>query len=329
MKKKLIAGLVAVTALIAMPATPAFADETFTVDGTQWLINDTEDFGIDQFSADEKTAPYGAYSGDGFSLILDDPANPGSDLGFDCSGVTETAQTRGDVRIDCDSPSDLLGGDLTWDANITIFSGDYRGIVARVVYTLTNNTGTDMELDLRFVADTEECDAGGNIATSSGDLDTAPGDVWLSCSNDNDAVETFAWGNNWLTSFETDDAINACDVCVFKNDNLDITAGDTLTFAFFVYSEGSTDEGNAFGDTEDNIIANTTGYFDPETIGASRLWKDLTTTMNWAMVFGSYEEPQEPTLPNTGVDASGLLLAAAALLGLGAVIVVRRRSARA
>jgi LPXTG-motif cell wall-anchored protein len=332
MKKKLIAGLVAASALIAAPVTPAFADATYVVDGTNWQINDTDDFGIEQFSEFENTAPHGAYSGDSFKLILDNPSNPGSDLSFNCAGVTPTVQSLGDLLVDCDSPSELLGGDLTWDANITIFSGDYRGLVARTVYTLTNTTGTDLNLDLRFVMDTEECQSGGNIATSSGNFDTDTGDVWLSCRNDNDAVETLAWGNNWLDSFETDDSLNACDVCIFKNDDLAISAGDTLTFAFFVYSEGSTNAGNPFGDTNDNIIANATGYFDLDTIGSSRLWKGLTTTMNWAMVFGTYQEPAEasgPSLPDTGVNAAGLLFAAFALLGLGAVIVVRRRSARA
>jgi hypothetical protein len=55
MKKKLIAGLVAASALIAMPTTPAFAEATYVVDGTKWQINDTDDFGIEQFSYFENT----------------------------------------------------------------------------------------------------------------------------------------------------------------------------------------------------------------------------------------------------------------------------------
>ena len=330
MKKKILAGFVAASAIVGLTASPAFAEQ-FDVAGTQWDINSGSKFGVDQYSQTEKTAPYGAYSGDDIYLILDDPSSPGNDLTFDCSGVSDTLQADGDFFVECDNPANLLGGNLTWDGDITIFTGEYRGIVGRVVYTLTNTTSSNLTLDLRYKADTEECNVGDNVATSSGNIDTEPADSWLVCENDNDALESFAWGNNWMTSFVTDYGIDSCDVCVFKNDDFVLAANSSATFVFFLYSEGSTNAGNAFGDTEANIIAKATSYFDVTTLGASRLWEGLTTADNWNNVVGSGsgENSDTPSLPDTGVDAGGLLLAAAALLGLGAVIVVRRRSARA
>ena len=325
MKKKLIAGFAAAAAIVAVTATPAFAN--VTVDGTEWSFYGSFDFGVDQFGQEENGVPHGAYSGDGFKLVLDDPDFPGNDLNFDCAGSTQTTQADGDAILDCDNPSALLGGDLSWDADITVFSGDYRGIVGRMVYTLTNTTNADLTLDLRFDADTEECDSGsGNIATSSGDLTTAVGDAWLSCNNNNRAIETMAWGNNWMTSFAGGDS--GCDVCEFKNDNFVLAANSSVNLVFFLYSEGSTNNGATNGDTDANIIANATSYFDVTTLGTSRLWEDLTTAENWDLSSGA-PSSEDPTLPNTGVDASGLLLAAAALIGLGAVIVIRRRSAQA
>ena len=324
MIRKVLAGIAVGAAFAAGTVAPAFA---VTVDGTDWSLS-MGDFGVNQFDNVQDTAPYGAYSGDGISLFLEDPSNAGSYLSFNCNNDTETTQDDGDVIVTCDDPTDLLSGDLVWDGDVTIFSGDYRGLVGRIVYTLSNTTSSPLTLDLRFEADTEECDGGsGNIATSSGDLDTDTGDSWLLCNNDNKAIEGFAWGNNWMNSFVTDDALNSCDVCDFDNDGYVLAANSTVTLVFFLYSEGSLDDSASYGDTNANIIANATSYFDVTTLGASRLWENLTTADNWNNVSSSAAET--PSLPNTGVDVSGLLIAGLAIVGLGAVIVMRRRSAKA
>jgi len=328
MKKKILAGVAVAAILSAGAATPAFAVDYF-VDGTKWSINDFADFGISQVGYPEDTAPYGAYSGDKFALRVEDPNSAGSYLQLDCAtAATATVDSDGDQFVECNDPVDLFNGDLTWDADLTIFSGDYRGLVGRLTYVLTNASASPLTLDLRYYADTEECSSGaGNIATSSGDLIADTSDSWLLCNNDNDAVEGLVWGNQWATDVSNDSSqVNptTCDLCYIDNNGYALAAGQSVTLVFFVYTEGSTAAGATFGASDETLISNITSYFDLNTLGSSRLWEGLTSADNWTVTASSSAE--EPALANTGLDVSALVLAALALAGLGAVMIVRRRA---
>jgi LPXTG-motif cell wall-anchored protein len=328
MNKKVLASF-AVTAILTVGvATPAFASD-YVVDGTPWDVNSEGNFGVDQAGSNQNTAPYAAYSGDEFALKVEVPTTPGSYFTLDCaSAPTATVEDDNDQLVECNDPTDLLGGDLTWDADLKIFSGDYRGLVARLTYVLTNASASPLNLNLRFHADTEECDLGaGNIATSSGDLIASDADSWLLCNNDNRAVEGIVWGNQWATDVSNSaSATNptTCDACYIDNDGFTLGAGQTATLVFFLYSEGSTSHGASFGADDDTLISNITSYFDLDTLGSSRLWEGLTSADNWSVTAASSAE--EPTLANTGLDVNALVLAAFALAGLGAVMIVRRRA---
>lgn len=329
MKKQLVvAGAVALAFAMAS-ASPAFALPT-TVDGTAWLLNSSDHFGVAQIGDVDNAPPFGALGGDGFDLKLRDPAFPDNNpTDFDCGSSTETIHADGDVVVDCVAPAALLEGDLTWDANLTIFSGDYNGLVGRLVYTLNNVTGTDMTLYLRLLVQTEECNQGvGNVATSSGDLNADATDSWLLCNNNNFALESAVWGTDWATSVSNDNSNNPvlADTWRLDNDAFILPAGESATFVFFVFSEGATSHGANYGDTDANLIAYMESLFDTTTLSTSRLWEDVDTADNWTFTSASSDAP---ALPSTGVDVSGLVLAAVALLGMGAVIVVRRRSAKA
>ena len=327
MKRKIMTGVAVAAILTAGLATPAFAD-SYVVDGTSWNLQTTSAFGIDQAGDGENAAPYAAYAGDEYSLKVEDPSSPGNYLDLDCaSPATATVETDGDQLVDCNDPTSVLGGDLTWDADVKIFSGDYAGLVGRVTYVLTNASGSPLTLNLRYLVDTEECNQGvGNISTSTGDLVTDNTDSWLLCNNNNKSLEGIAWGDNWATDVSNESLqLNptTCDECYIDSNGFALGAGQTVTLVFFLYAEGATDHGASYGTTDVAQTANMTSYFDVTTLGSTRLWEGLTTADNWTLTSSSTDAP---ALANTGLDVSALVLAAFALAGLGAVLIVRRRA---
>jgi hypothetical protein len=124
--------------------------------------------------------------------------------------------------------------------------------------------------------------------------------------------------------------VTTADAWLLEHDGFVISAGGTSTLVFVYYSEGATDHGASFGDTDANLIANTTSYFDLNTLGSARLWEDLTTAEKWTLASGggSGSGEQTPALANTGVDLGSLVLVAFALVGLGGAIVLRCRVTR-
>ncbi len=328
-KKLLIAGAVAVAISVA-GATPALA---LDVEGTPWNYHGAQEFGFEQVGAVQGALPYAAFSGDGMGLKIEDPQTPGSYLWFNCGSPSdETVEDDLDVRIDCNNPDSYYGGDLTWDGTMTVFAGDLRGIVGRQVYTLTNASSSPLTLNLRYEFDTEECNSGvGNVGTSSGDTAMDDADAWLLCNNNDRALENHVWGDQFLTSWENNNSLNTIQADVWKidSDGFALAAGESATLVFFLYSEGALDHTSTVGDTDANILANATSYFDVTTMYGSHLWEDLTVAANWSVSPPAPEVAEVPTLANTGTDTFGMLFAAIALAGVGVLIVARRRSARA
>lgn len=333
MKKLTLAVSGLAAAIAAGVASPAFATSNYIVDGTTWTLRVDNGFGFEQLGSGGSgdTPPYAAYAGDGMYPQLEDPAITGNYLSFDCaSPETATIEDDGDQLVECNDPTPLLGGDLTWDADLKIFSADYRGLVGRLTYVVTNEGDSPLTLNLRYFVNTEECNSGssgeGNVATSSGDLVASEEDSWLLCLNNNEALEGIVWGDRWATSVtDTGEIPNPTESDRYHvyNDGFVLDPGQTSTSVFFLYSEGATDHGATFGSTDAAAISNMTTYFDVDAIRSSRLWEGLTTVDNWSVPEASAEVP---TLPDTGVDATALVLASVALAGLGTVLIVRRRA---
>jgi LPXTG-motif cell wall-anchored protein len=329
--KKSMTGVALATLMAFGAAMPAQAI-TQNVESTPWDLRDSTWFGIEQVGIGGiSQAPYGAYAGDGFVLKLENPTAPDQYLGLMCgSGGTSTSEDDGDFVLECDNPNIGQGvTNITWDGTIKIFAGEYRGLVGRITYDVTNVSDAAAVMNWRFYGSTEECNSGvGNVATSSGDLAADTSDYWLLCNNNNNALEGIVWGTPWsssVTNNNSNDPVLA-DNWFFDNDGVVLAPGDSLRYVFFIYSEGASDHGSNFGVTDAQGATNMATYFDTNTLYSSRLWEDLSVVDNWV---GSGVAPEVPTLPDTGVNASGLLFAAFALLGLGAVIVVRRRSVTA
>lgn len=326
--KRILVGAVAAGVASGLAAAPAFATSNVTVDSVAWTYyNDTSNsFGFSQIGDAEDLAPYGPYAGDGMWLRVEDPNVPGSYLELLCTSTTETTQADGDLGISCNSPIAPFAG-LDFTATATIFSGDYHGLIGRLVYNLTNSSGTDLALNLETYYNTEECDAGaGVIGTSSADASVDNADSWMICNNDNKADEAMAWGDNWLTSWSNGNSNSptSADTWKFDNNGLTLPTGATKTFVFFFYSEGTTDHGATYGDTDANLVANMSRMFDDKTsLYSSRLWEDLGAAENWA---GSTDPatPSESALPNTGVDFMSLLAGGLALVLAGGIVVVTR-----
>lgn len=331
MKKVVVASFALATAMSVGLASPALAT-AYVVDGTTWLVRLTDNHALYQIGTggDGDTPPHAAYAGDRLTLEFEDPVNPGSYLRFECASPdTATLEDDGDQLVDCNDPTPLLDGNLTWDGDIKIFSGDYRGLVGRLTYVTTNTGDSPLTLNLRYYVNTEECNGGvGNVATSSGDLVASEADSWLLCNNLNEALEGIVWGNNFASSV-TDDALTpnptGSDLYYIFNDGFVLDPGQTATFVFFLHSEGALDHGATLGDTDQAITSNMTAYFDVSTLASSRLWEGLTTADNWSLTVPSPEEP----LADTGFGSSRLsvvVVAGLALGVLGVVMSIRRRA---
>lgn len=328
MKKNILAGATLATTMAIGLASPASATN-YVVDGTLWSVMLGANHAFYQIGAggDGDTPPFAAYAGDRMTLEFEDPANPGVYLRPECaSPETATLEDDGDQLIDCNDPTPLLDGNLTWDGDIKIFSGDYQGLVGRLTYVMTNSGNSPLTLNMRYFVNTEECNTVvGNVATSSGDLVASEADSWLLCNNLNEALEGIVWGNNFA-ELVTDNALTpdptGTDIYYIFNDGFVLDPAQTATFVFYLHSEGATDHGATLGDTDEAITSNMNTYFDLSTLGSSRLWEGLTSADNWSLTAPSAEEP----LADTGFDSSGLAVAGFALAGLGVAMFARRRA---
>lgn len=332
MKKLVLAAAALATTMTVGLASPASATD-YVVDGTTWSVRLAPNHALYQIGTggNGDTPPYAAYAADRMTLEFEDPLNPGNYIRFECASPdTSTLEDDGDRLVDCNDPTPLLGGDLTWDGDIKIFSGEYRGLVGRLTYVMTNSGDSPLTLNMRYYANTEECDGGvGNVATSSGDLLASEADSWLLCSNLNEALEGIVWGNNFA-ELVTDNALTpnptAADLYFIFNNGVVLDPGQTAEFVFFLHSEGAKDHGATLGDTDVAITSNMNKYFDLSTLGSSRLWEGLATPDNWSLTASSAEE----SLADTGRGSSGvsgILVAGLGLAGLGAVILRRRARA--
>lgn len=341
--KKIVAILAgaAIAGFAALPASAA------TVNGVGWsagadYIDEVEDTYYDSYGLD------GTY----FNISL---AGESSWSSWTCGTETETTEIDDDVRISCDEPQvDLIPG-IDADGEVKIFAGDYAGLVARQVISLTNTTGTDIVIDYEYSIDLEECyymasDAG-TIGTPDGDLILEDGEIWYSCANDNDATESVAFGVNGfargdMTADGGDITVEGTstvdegfgvtadeniisevgpDEFYVWNQNVTVPAGETITFVYFYRSIGATDHGaiEPGAESDASILAfmdDTFGTIDGVT-GNTRLWEDLDSAYNW-----EDNSASQNNLADTGADASGIALGGALALAAGVAVAIRRRA---
>jgi len=317
----------ATASLLAVSALPANASFDGNIGDVNWSVNTSSSWGINQIGeSNVNNAPDGPYALDGFWLEIEDPTSADDYLSLGCPANPSSFTVDGnDSLISCaDMDTHVTGLDGTGE--IRVFGGDYRNLVARVSYTLTNTTGTDMNRKFDFYFNTEECNNGvGNIATSSGDLPFTAEDTWMLCNNDNQAVEGAAFGPSWTTSIDYSGTNVSSDQFNVYNSSVLIPAGGSVTLVYYVYSIGALDHDQTFGVTDAAATTFMQNTFDPATIGSSHLWVGLDNAANWNGV-GTAGGGND--LAETGTEPIGVLALGALFLATGVGIVARRRLTR-
>ena len=329
MNKKLLA-VSAGVALSTLTVAPALA---YDIDSVYW---DMSSYSLDEVE-DNSSNLNDAYGLDDTSFTMSLHGDTTTDT-FGCDpGDTDTTELDGDVLVACDETYDSAITGLQWTGSNKVFSGDFDGLLARQVVTVTNTSNAAIVIDYEYHVDSEECDSGdGNIGTQSGDLTTETSDQWLACNNDNDALEGVAYGvNQSVTGNQSfydgatvlDDAIGesgADDIYMWNADGLSIAAGQTVNFVYFYRSTGAAEHGSSATGAETDAVFNAfmSDNFDDVTalLADTRLFEDVTGPVaNWEEV----DAPQ--ALAETGVDASGIALGGALALAAGTAVAIRRR----
>jgi hypothetical protein len=318
----------AAASLLTVSALPANA---YSMGDVVWDISSSSSWGPNQigsFAGDNSAdlPPDAPYALDDFYLDVEDPLDAGQYMPIECPANPSSITVDGDDSVlTCDEFDTKITG-LDGAGEIRVFGGDYRNLIGRVTYELTNTTGTDITNGFDFFFDSEECDSGaGNIATSSGDLEFTDADTWVLCNNDNRALEGAVFGGSWITSIEYEGDNLGADEHDVYNDSLTIPAGETVTLAFFIYSTGALDHGQTHGLTDAAATSFMQNTFDPETIKSSHLWVGLDTAANWD---GVDSAGGGNDLADTGTEPIGVLALGAVFLAAGVGIVARRRLTR-
>ena len=329
----------------ALSISPANA-EPFTVNNVDWNINS---FVLDSIG----DTFYGAHGLDESEFNIAPHGVDDFNI-FDCDGgESDTTEADSDVIVECDDfeASGVTG--IEWTGHVKVFAGAYEGLVARQVITLKNTTAADISIDYWYQLNTEECypqgPAVGTVGTPDGDLIVETGETWWAGSNENDALEGIAFGNDGYARGDGGDSAAdegfgiVADENIIDAEGLDefyswndagvtVPAGDTINFVYFYSSIGASEHGSeadgAVTDNEFNAEMES-NFGDPATVLANtRLMEGIVGgAYNWAAT------PEDDTeeLAETGrVDASGIAFGGALALAAGVgVYALRRRGARA
>lgn len=348
MSKKLIALLAggALTAFAALPANAEYINDIYWNIEEGNLDSVDDDLYFDSYGLDESSFDVSLAGVDDFYT-------------FDCSDAGSTTELDDDVIYACEGFEDSGIEGIQWDGHVKVFAGAFNGLVARQVVSLKNVSAEDISVDYEYKLDTEECyytsyQNAGTIGTPDGDTTLEDGEIWYVCGNENYASEAIAFGTDGFARGDyrpadgdldngmieedgesTDDEgfgvtadENIIDVVgpdefYVWNEDVTISAGETITFVYFYRSVGSVESGSPAEGAETND--ETLSYMDEvfgsvdAVTGNERLFEDIDSAYNWGAV------AEEESLADTGVDASGIALGGLAVLAAGVAVVARRR----
>lgn len=259
------------------------------------------------------------------------------ELNLDGNSLT----SNGDMMIDTDANGDKVVTGTGYFVTGLDATVEYRayaeGDLLRMVYVVTNNTGSAVTVNPSVYEDPSDSypdneTAGyGASTTTDGDDQVETTDRWYVMYEPTEPAGIYGrfWGSQDDISIS---GVNSFDITASQNsDDVDfgsvtIPAGGSYQWIFFHkylswgYDAAATNDANR--DAQAAVAATADDEFGASLALTGRLSRNLDGTIlnNW----GYSGEPE--TLPTTGSDSTGLVLAGLTLAIMGGAVLVRRRA---
>jgi LPXTG-motif cell wall-anchored protein len=278
---------------------------------------------------------------DGVGYLAVDDVDFGSGVNdVNCDKVDDGA----DVVVTC--PVEILSG-LSIHPEIRYYDTE---MMSRIVWFFENTSSADITVAVNTDFESE-CDGDGFMTTSAGDTGTdwtswdmdastwsVQQGVWVPADNENEVcgIETAAWqGPDAIVKASTTVDTDPDSLLDGQDMDYDLTvkAGQTIALAYF-FGNAWVSDGGVDPDTSDSIYTvNRTAAFNAAVTAAGTTFGSWNDTLSKGLSSDLFVANWQgaPALANTGVDAGAVSFAATgaaavALLGLGLMVVRRRRA---